>query len=868
MATWDPLDPGVVVDRNDERVLVSHPAYPYLGEWNEAHGQDGLFAIAAHYVTALENPSSHAEPRIGLPPYWLADLQRQGGGRDERPYLLWLDLNPGGDFDRKKCDPRNSFWLERHKEDERPTRQNVVDRTAVLLACLFDSPDRNFPFMGGQGLRVVAHVGMRQAGGKYPVRITGLTSTLPRGFEKRFASIGFDFTPDDIKEIAGDVLTTFALSEHRVADFGISIKAPGKQAGDAADAETLILAKAVPSKDAKRDNYSYSLVAKWVRPQLLLPVSKRTLIAGVQAAGYVFDSDPMTKLGAAAYAPMRPHRPLAAFDAQRVHVQFPNLQPNQQGKYPLEDDNVIVTNSRYVDVKKGVPSGDAPFEIDPLVNATTRTDVSAAVNAYYHASQLFALLNLLGITPAAYFKFVPKKLWVRYRSGITPGPGKDGNTINAQVTITPAALPYFKGQFIALDTADARIEERLALADQHISPRRWPLGMACEPRWHWHEVSHVLLAAAVGELELRFAHSGGDGISAIYFDPASALATDPNWRGVTFPWVKLPARRHDRPVKAGWGWSGSLYQADRFYVSPGFCDKRTYWTEQILSSSLFRLYRAIGGDTVDGKGLPAAGARSAAAEHSLFLIIQAIAALGPAVVTPALTAEDFVAALIGVDAGTSKFGTRFGGMVRKVIRWAFQQQGLYQPANKTLPANEAGAPDKVDLHIESCRVQTDGTYTPIAFPGTQWQANANAMWNRKNDDGNPTDESARANKENHLRLAVRNLGTIAANNADAMLYWCRMPDATTVPAFDVTKWDASARVTKNVAAGAQQLYKLKWKPAGPGYYAVLAMASNADDRANIDPANALPCSQAGAAMDTAQLVAWDNNLALRVIQAA
>ena len=64
-----------------------------------------------------------------------------------------------------------------------------------------------------------------------------------------------------------------------------------------------------------------------------------------------------------------------------------------------------------------------------------------------------------------------------------------------------------------------------------------PLGIAADARWIWHEIGHVLLTTSVGELEFRFAHSPGDALAAIVSDPRSALATDPNWRGATFPWV-------------------------------------------------------------------------------------------------------------------------------------------------------------------------------------------------------------------------------------------------------------------------------------------------------------------------------------------
>ena len=102
--------------------------------------------------------------------------------------------------------------------------------------------------------------------------------------------------------------------------------------------------------------------------------------------------------------------------------------------------------------------------------------------------------------------------------------------------------------------------------------------------------------ASVGELQFRFAHSPGDALAAIVADPESKLAMDPNWRGSTFPWVFLP-RRHDRCVSHGWSWGGSMHYALSQVPESQAPRRKGYWSEQILSSSLFRLYRCLGGDT-------------------------------------------------------------------------------------------------------------------------------------------------------------------------------------------------------------------------------------------------------------------------------
>lgn len=72
-------------------------------------------------------------------------------------------------------------------------------------------------------------------------------------------------------------------------------------------------------------------------------------------------------------------------------------------------------------------------------------------------------------------------------------------------------------------------------------------------------------------------------MAAILLDPGSQ-APD---RFLTFPFISiLNARRHDRDVTAGWAWGGTN-------------DDRQYLSEQILSTTLFRVYRSTGGDAGD-----------------------------------------------------------------------------------------------------------------------------------------------------------------------------------------------------------------------------------------------------------------------------
>ena len=152
--------------------------------------------------------------------------------------------------------------------------------------------------------------------------------------------------------------------------------------------------------------------------------------------------------------------------------------------------------------------------------------------------------------------------------------------------------------------------------------------------------------------------------------------------------------------------------------------RKAYWSEQILSSSLFRLYRCIGGDTtmVALPRTPDSHARRSASHYCVYLIMRAIQILGTSLVVPANDPDQFVSALIDADMNTASStprGTlpfpalfppdaayasgapytfdRIGGCVHKVIRWAFEAQGLYNPFGKI--TNAPGTPPPVDVYI-------------------------------------------------------------------------------------------------------------------------------------------------------------------------
>ena len=117
--------------------------------------------------------------------------------------------------------------------------------------------------------------------------------------------------------------------------------------------------------------------------------------------------------------------------------------------------------------------------------------------------------------------------------------------------------------------------------------------------------------------------------------------------------------------------------------------------------------------------------------------MKAIQMLGPSTAVPALRPEQLVAALIDADTTTQVWNVtlpadwnppslqfhRIGGCVHKVIRWAFEAQGMYTGSNSNAP----GYPPPVDIYIEGLRPTKDplsdavdygkGSYVPVSLSG-------------------------------------------------------------------------------------------------------------------------------------------------------
>ena len=141
---------------------------------------------------------------------------------------------------------------------------------------------------------------------------------------------------------------------------------------------------------------------------------------------------------------------------------------------------------------------------------------------------------------------------------------------------------------------------------------------------------------------------------------------------------------------------------------PGHSHQFGYWAEQIMSTTLFNLYRCLGGDAA------AVEEREIAADQAVYLIIQAIGLLGCSQAGTAREVVDYACALKSTDAATttlwlpldSAATPRLGGAAAKPVRWCFEQQGLYAaPARRALTTRRGSRPTSTSMSVQAttCR---------------------------------------------------------------------------------------------------------------------------------------------------------------------
>jgi hypothetical protein len=580
--------------------------------------------------------------------------------------------------------------------------------------------------------------------------------------------------------------------------------------------------------------------------------------------GLVFEIDPASASGDLG---IRPKASPAVLDDYRAMVPLRRLSvPGTGDAWALSGTNVHIYDGSdpsretpkswgWIGVKPPTTHGEPTFAY------RSRTNDFAAVNAYYDLDRMFTLLEAFELPfstfPIKYRLPAP----VIHRAALHPGPCNDGKCVNAQVQIVLShANPLQPYRTVLFAFALADLSRNPGSPEHPVEP----LGIACDVRIVWHEFCHALIAAATDFLELPFAHSAGDALAAINGDPVSQLAggaAGDEYRGLTYPWGTSPNRRHDRPVSEGWSWSSAIGQQGGY--EGDIRDMFGYAREQLLSTTLFRLYCAIGGDATDDDGEPDRVTRQAAALYSTYLIARAICSLGPRRTVPARDAEAFAMALAEADIGTTRPTPpldRIGGTLHKVIRWAFEKQGLFQTDGHRAD-DGSGQPEPIDVFLEDGR---NGEYPYTA----EWQATADAIWNSTMPDPKYGDQTPVLGQDNFIFVKLRNRGHQPARNATVCVFSAlEGQDAI----WDRANWKqlklpGEYQQTQNQDSPADELVfgPFVWHPTCPSEYSFLAHIDADGDYANVNPATKLPC--AAYPIPVAAVVPFDNNIGLRTIR--
>jgi hypothetical protein len=439
----------------------------------------------------------------------------------------------------------------------------------------------------------------------------------------------------------------------------------------------------------------------------MFPATAAAPVAGiVPATGKVFTADPVTLTRDDPYAPDQ-----NPADASLKLLLLPVTLANVVAAPAGEPQRLRGKYVRLADLYS--PVVDLPLDDTPPPPAFdfTKLPVSeandfTAVHAYYHCDAMFRMLEQFNLLHTFFPDFQDKTLAEMAESAIRIDPQGMGNSIDAltgddENLMRVNRIFFGRGRQWTADAEGATFD----------------VGNALDVRVVLHEFGHVLMLPILRSPNFGFAHSAGDSLAAILHDPCSRVRQSDE-RYKTFPWLMhenpertdWPWRYHGGPTAnvAQWACKGDLYDQDTPYQqkAPG------YLREQMLSATLFRAYQAIGGDATPANpedtsaaGVAALKVRYLAARYMAYLIIRGIAGLPASTSVPTNTPDAYAAALMVADTATTSYtDPRFpaqpirGGTVHKVIRWSFEQQGLYQRPGAPVPVIQAGQ-QPVDLHI-------------------------------------------------------------------------------------------------------------------------------------------------------------------------
>jgi len=521
--------------------------------------------------------------------------------------------------------------------------------------------------------------------------------------------------------------------------------------------------------------------------------------------GLVFDVDPVTTNG----GPL-PSANSAALNPVRVSETLLGLIAPAAGTQSLTGDTVALVDSEAPTVAPPTEPAGTNFDFD------ARTDSFSAVNAYVHCDRFFRLADSMGLLRSSYFGGTTFPSSVDHRGSIGTSTGIE---VNAHCLGTTGGGGILRTTFALADTGDSAN----------------PVGIADDYRVVLHELGgHGVLYNHVSSANFGFSHSAGDSVAAILNDPGSQ-ASDPF---VTFPWVNI-GRRHDRLPSGGWGWAGNI-ALNPFNIT---IDRGGYNNEQILSSTMFRIYLSLGGGSAD------INTQRFAARVTVYLVLRAIGTLTPA--TNPATASGFETALETADSGDWVSENITGGAYRKVIRWAFEKQGMFQASGTATPNNNAGAPPAVDVYIDDGRAG-EYSYQPVFWDNQN-------IWNRTSADGGTTHQDPITNRTNYAYVKIKNRGTQAATNVVVKAFHANPAAGLSFPNDWIPMTTPQLPAAGVAANNAAEVVAgpFAWTPTHVGHECMFMIVSATGDASNADNI------AAGDSIPEWRLVPHDNNIGQR-----
>ncbi|WP_118976866.1 hypothetical protein [Taibaiella koreensis] len=436
----------------------------------------------------------------------------------------------------------------------------------------------------------------------------------------------------------------------------------------------------------------------------------------------------------------------------------------------------------------------------------------AACSAYYHCDSMFRLIEALGFKKEQYFEHTDFP--------VTVDPvmyGEDACT--DQVGKGKGIAGFAFGVII-------KGEDR-------------GVGLSTDIRVVRHEFGHAALISHIGLRSFSFSHGIGDTFAAVLGDPLN----DALDRFETFPFTYcILNRRHDRDPAKGWNWFGRKWS-------------KGYEGEEILSTTLFRAYRAAGGDSSHF------AEKEYASRYLFYLMLKAIGSLlfheNNSVIDDL---DELVGALGEADLNTDDQEGHPGGLWSKVFIWSFGVQGLYNPAGyQVQPGFEQVMlpADFVDVFIDDGR---RGGYLPYLENLTT----SPGIWNRLAPDVKEGNQKPVPGVMNYAFVMIRNKGTRIASNIKVSCY--RAIDGTPVY-WSETEWEPlweNVQQCRTIAPDKEDYLiagPFEWIPKSVDDV-LLFSVSTPDDKSNLEGDN-------GALREfktdplVRRLVVLDNNIAMR-----